>query len=291
MPRFFSLLPTMALGLFASCATGDGAGLAGAGAGVQDPSCEGESALCDGHCVDFATDPQNCGACGRTCVVAQAEAACVAGECALGACATGWADCDGDPATGCELEIDCAEGQACATSCGSQGALSCADACAPSCTTPAESCNLADDDCDSACDEGAVAGCRIGIHRAHGPMGHFYTSNEAEAAAGGYTIEVLNYFYLYTAVAGDLRPFFRCPKPDGKRFYTTSTDCEMTAAPELTVGFIAAEPRCGSTPLHRLRNPGNNAHFYTTSDAERDNAVAMYGFISEGVAGHVWVGP
>ncbi|MBL8685465.1 MAG: hypothetical protein JNK05_40190 [Myxococcales bacterium] len=47
----------------------------------------------------------NCGACGRVCSFANATALCSAGSCALGACNAGWANCDGNPANGCETSI------------------------------------------------------------------------------------------------------------------------------------------------------------------------------------------
>ncbi len=39
-------------------------------------------------------------------------------------------------------------------------------------------------------------------------------------------------------------------------------------------------------PLYRLQGHGD--HFYTTSAAERDNAIAEYGYASEGVACYVY---
>ncbi len=42
-------------------------------------------------------------------------------------------------------------------------------------------------------------------------------------------------------------------------------------------------------PLYRLY--GKADHFYTTSDAERDNAVAMYGYLFEAQVGFVWPAP
>ncbi|MFT3775458.1 MAG: hypothetical protein QM820_59685 [Minicystis sp.] len=289
----------LVLVLAASCASGSsvntgggGAGGSGGAGGEQEGPCTGGKVRCDGHCVDLDTDASNCGACGRTCVLVHGTAACVAGECGLAACETGWADCDGDLATGCELAIACDEGQSCTTSCSTEGTLSCANPCTPSCAPPAEICNAADDNCDGVCDEGAIAGCRIGVHRANSPTkGHFYTTDAGEAMSGDYHVESLNYFYLYTSAVADLRPFFQCPAAGGKHFFTTSTDCEGTAAPEKTVGFIAPVERCGSTPLYRLLNPPAGAHFYTTSTPERDNAVVNLGFVDEGVAGHVWAGP
>lgn len=39
-------------------------------------------------------------------------------------------------------------------------------------------------------------------------------------------------------------------------------------------------------PLYRLQ--GNGDHFYTTSASERDNAIAQYGYTSEGIACYVY---
>ena len=42
-----------------------------------------------------------------------------------------------------------------------------------------------------------------------------------------------------------------------------------------------------TTPLLRAFSPGSGDHFYTTSVAERDKAVANLGYVNEGVACHV----
>jgi hypothetical protein len=260
------------------------------GGGEPDPNCE-TGTLCDGSCVDVDNDPNNCGACGRTCVVSQAEASCDAGECVLNSCQQGFADCDSQLANGCEAEVDCEQGKACTTSCDSQGTLSCADACAPSCDLPAESCNLIDDNCDGSCDEGAVGGCRIGVHRSIGPLGHYYTTDESDALNQGQTIEALDYFHLYNDAAGDLRPLFRCLKSNGKTFLTTSTNCDMIGNSPTTVGFIAPMQECGAIPLYQLHLAASNAHFYTTSAAERDNAVNNLGYVAQREVGYVWGEP
>jgi hypothetical protein len=274
-----------------------GGGGASGGAGPGSGGSGGElvctdAEKCDNACVDLDTDPNNCGACGVTCVVPNAEASCSAGACSLGACTDGFADCDADVNNGCEAEVDCTDGEGCMTACGSTGLLDCTDACAPTCALPAEACNLEDDDCNDVCDDGAIAGCRVGVHRANGPNGHYYGVNQTAIEGLGNTIESLDYFHLYTAAVGGLQPLFRCPKGGGQTFLTTATDCEIGAAPELTLGFISAvADNCGSTPLYRLRNPNNGAHFYTVSAPERDNAINNLGFVNEGVAGHVWAGP
>lgn len=263
-----------------------------------DEQGEGGNALvcptgtaCGVSCVDVQSDPNNCGVCGRSCVVAHAEALCVQGECAMAGCDAGWGDCDGDVATGCEVEVDCVEGASCSTGCASSGSLDCSDACAPLCVLSTESCNLIDDNCDGFCDEGAISGCRHGIHRTIGPLGHFYTADVAEATGFGQTVEALDYFYLYTTQQGDSRPFFRCKKVNNKRWMTTSTNCENSGGPELTVGYIAFEQECGAVPLFRLKNVPADAHFYTVSAPERDNAINNLGFADEGVAGYVWLAP
>lgn len=260
------------------------------------PECTADQVACGSLCTDLQTDPGNCGQCGRSCVIPQATAACVAGECALGSCDPGFSDCDGQIASGCETPLDCQEGSACETSCGSTGTIDCTDVCAsagdPICTVPAEVCNVIDDDCDGVCDQGPLPDCRVGVHRSLSPtLGHYYTTDLAEAQSGDLNLEVQDYFYLYGPGVEGLQPFFRCVKPNGNRWMTTSTDCEGTAAPELTVGFISMDERCGATPLYRLLNAGPDAHFYTTSAAERDNAINNIGFLDEGIAGYIWSGP
>ncbi|WAS90194.1 hypothetical protein [Nannocystis punicea] len=242
--------------------------------GVDDPPlvCD-PLTTCGVQCVDLMTDAANCGKCGVSCVIPRATAACAAGQCALGECDDGWFDCDEDPNTGCEQQL--APGQMCGL------------VCKPD---KAEACNLFDDNCDGQCDEGALPGCRVGVHRCSSPtLGHFYTIDAAEAMSGDFTPEFLNFYYLYSAPGAGLVPFYRCLKGDGRRFYTTSGTCENAATLEGPLGHIATDPQCGAVPLFRLYGAGD--HFYTTSEAERDNAVAMYGYQYEAVAGYVWTGP
>jgi hypothetical protein len=253
--------------------------------------CDAPEVACGSTCVDTATDPVNCGNCGVTCVIPNAIAQCAAGGCAIGTCDDGWADCDGELGNGCETMSTCQEGGQCQTACGSTGSIICGQNCEESCAVPAETCNAVDDDCNEVCDDGLLD-CRVGVHRSLGAtLGHFYTTDLTEAMSNGLTVESQDYFYLYAAQAGALQPFFRCMKPSGRRFYTTSNDCEGTGAPELTVGFIAASEVCGSAPLHRLYNGSNDDHFYTTSAAERDNAVTEFGYVSEFIAGYIWLAP
>lgn len=221
---------------------------------------------------------------------------CQAGECRLDDCALGFADCDANLENGCEVDDACEQGATCVTTCGSMGIPTCDDPCAQTCGVPPESCNAADDDCDGACDQGAIAGCRIGVHRAYnGGSGHFYTTDLAEAQAWG--LETANFYYLYAGATADLRPFYRCAKPvNGNFLFTDSADCEGTGSPLATLGYIApapagdAPPTCGAAPLYRLRLAASDRHFYTTSAPERDNAVSA-GWLDEGIAGYIWTAP
>lgn len=263
---------------------------------LPPPECTAPEVACGQICADLDSDPSNCGRCGISCVIDNASTSCVAGGCAMETCDAGFADCDGAIATGCEHVIDCDAGAGCSTSCGSTGVLGCTDPCVPACAAPAESCNGADDDCDGVCDSslglGPLPGCRVGVHRATGAIGHFYTTNAAEVAAAGFTMEIQDFFFVYPAPHDGLVPLFRCIKPNagGRRFLTSSIDCETTGAPELTLGFISPDADCAATPLYRVYAPGSDNHFYTTSLAERDNAIAMFGYVDQGSPGSVFGG-
>lgn len=248
-----------------------------------DVSCTAPEIACGVLCSDIQTDPANCGGCGRTCVIPNAEAGCALGECTVATCDLGFSDPNGDPLDGCEMEGDaCIPGGACTTSCGTTGASVCAGT-MQSCTPPAETCNLVDDDCDGTCDSAA---CRVGVHRSSGNGGHFYTLDLAESMSAGYNLERANYYALAREAAPGTMPFHRCLKPTGLRFYTTSPTCEGGGTLEGILGHIATSETCGGTALYRLFR-GNN-HFYTTSALERDNAVNNLDYRFERIAGYVW---
>ncbi|MEZ4391795.1 MAG: hypothetical protein R3A48_11915 [Polyangiales bacterium] len=65
-------------------------------------------------------DPANCGACGRVCVVPNASPVCMNGTCGIGMCNPGFADCNGDPADGCEVDTRTSNDHcgACGSRCG-----------------------------------------------------------------------------------------------------------------------------------------------------------------------------
>lgn len=275
-------------------ATADSTGSAETGSTTSDegptepPVCIGDQVTCGSICADLGTDVSNCGLCGRTCIIANAQAGCVAGECVNAACDQGFSDCDGLLANGCEAPVECGGGP-CMTRCGSTGVARCSGTCESVCSAPLETCNAIDDNCDGQCDEGPLAGCRIPVHRSVSPtLGHFYTTDLVEAASGDLSIEAQDFYFLYAEATDGLVVLFRCLKGNNRRFYTSSTDCEGTGAPELTMGYMAAEQQCGAVPLYRVHQPASDDHFYTLSAAERDNAVTNLGYQDQGITGYVW---
>ncbi len=67
--------------------------------------CPTGQSCCGGGCVDTQNSPVNCGACGAVCTTANGVPACVAGRCGVGRCTDPFGDCDRDPATGCETNL------------------------------------------------------------------------------------------------------------------------------------------------------------------------------------------
>ncbi len=249
----------------------------------------GELARCGNECVDLLSDPTSCGFCGRTCIIDNADAACVEGDCAIAACEPGHFDVDGALGNGCEVFDLCEPEEPCLTDCGGESVTTCDDGVA-SCVVPAETCNLLDDDCNGSCDDGTLAGCRTGIHRANG-NGHIFTDQMEVVSAAPYRLESANYFYLYSDEGASLRPLFLCRKPNGKHLLSTQTNCEIGVGPLRTVGYISAENQCGSVPLYRLYHTPTDNHFYTLSEAERNNARDALGYVEQGIAGYVWHSP
>jgi len=52
---------------------------------------------------DLNYDTLNCGACGNVCSIPNANVECAMGVCGIGWCKSGYDDCDGQPANGCEI--------------------------------------------------------------------------------------------------------------------------------------------------------------------------------------------
>ncbi len=83
-------------------ACADGCYVAACMFGFDD--CNGDAS--DGCELSVLSDPNNCGGCGQSCTkVPHATAACTNGNCVLGKCDAGYANCDGIAANGCEVNL------------------------------------------------------------------------------------------------------------------------------------------------------------------------------------------
>lgn len=120
-------------------------------------ACTGGLTACAGNCVDLQTDLANCGACGEPCNFAHASATCQGGACVLGACDAGFANCDGNPGTGCEIDIRSNDNHC--GSCNSPCRLSHASARCQNEICTLETCDAGWGDCD----EDAENGCETNL--------------------------------------------------------------------------------------------------------------------------------
>ncbi|MBK6534292.1 MAG: SUMF1/EgtB/PvdO family nonheme iron enzyme [Deltaproteobacteria bacterium] len=91
----------------------DVADVAEAGAGTISRTCAAEDdrttvcpsgqTVCGGACRNLANDSSHCGSCDHACNLTNATSACQASTCRVVTCFSGYADCDGNPANGCEV--------------------------------------------------------------------------------------------------------------------------------------------------------------------------------------------
>lgn len=232
----------------------DGLGVLHCGMGV----CENEAPACDagvpGNCVPLPGSAEVCNSIDD--------------------------DCDGS--------VDEDLTSSCSTACGS-GTETCVGG-VPECDAPqpaTESCNYIDDDCNGSLDDG-LPGCRIGVHRSYNGVSneHFYTTSLPEAQSGNFQLEAQDYYFVYAAAQTGLVGFYRCLKTNGKHFYTQSSTCEGQTV-EGALGWVEDTDTPETVPLFRLYSGSAGNHFYTTSTAERDSAIAG-GYIDEGTAAYVF---
>jgi hypothetical protein len=117
--------------------------------------CNGVAA--DGCEVDIETDPQHCGSCTNACMLANATPKCTGLACAIASCTTGFKDCDGMAADGCETTIETNPGN-----CGSCGYKCMLANAVPGCAMgncTVASCNAGFGDCNGM----AADGCESDI--------------------------------------------------------------------------------------------------------------------------------
>ncbi|MDB4929530.1 MAG: Tryptophan synthase alpha chain [Myxococcaceae bacterium] len=151
-------------------------------------TCAGGYADCDlaptnGCEVNAQTDVAHCGACGTVCPMGAHVAArsCVVGRCGI-SCDVGFADCDGNPANGCEVDLVTT-----ATQCGACGTVCPARPhAAPACVSRA--CALRCDADFGDCNGDAADGCEVDTRAsvAHcGACGRACAAPHATTACGG----------------------------------------------------------------------------------------------------------
>jgi hypothetical protein len=124
-------------------------------------SCDVGYADCDGDASDGCEvnthTLTDCGACGKTCAFANAQASCANGTCNLTSCNSGRADCDNDPSNGCETDLklpaDCG---ACGNDC-SAGAHVLSSGCSQG------KCQLVCESGRADCDKNAANGCEADL--------------------------------------------------------------------------------------------------------------------------------
>jgi hypothetical protein len=80
-------------------------------AGVCGVACNAGFGDCDGDVsngceTDVTSSTSHCGACGASCDPANASGVGSGGNCAIGGCASGWVDVDGNVGNGCECAVD-----------------------------------------------------------------------------------------------------------------------------------------------------------------------------------------
>jgi RHS repeat-associated protein len=126
---------------------------------------------------------------------------------------------------------------------------------------------------------------------------HFYTTNAKErdtAATKGWKYEGIQ-CSVSKRYAPNMVPLFRLFFTNGVKsdhFYTINESEKNDAVSRLgyTYEGVAAflyppsyQAVEGTIPLYRLYNRSKVDHFYTTSKAERDNAVSAYGYVDENI--------
>lgn len=130
-------------------------------------TCQGTYADCnkgtangfkDGCEADTSVDTGNCGGCGKACNIANGSAKCSSGSCEVNSCSGTFRDCDGDPKTGCEINIatntkNCGGCGAAGSDCSTKYANASSSCASSACTSPVCSAGYGD------CSGGIADGC------------------------------------------------------------------------------------------------------------------------------------
>ncbi len=161
--------PACAMGVcgVAACAVGRG-------------DCNGMTG--DGCETDLVTSVMHCGSCGMACALPNATARCDVGRCAVASCNAGFADCDMNPANGCEgtppTPAHCGR---CGNACMLPGATSACVMGACAITT----CETGRADCDAAAATGCEVTTATDVRHCGGCGGQCAPANAAAVCAAG----------------------------------------------------------------------------------------------------------
>jgi hypothetical protein len=158
--------------------------------------CQPGFSCCTAQCYDLGTDLQNCGSCNNLCPEPpNATAACVDGVCGFGGCKGVFADCNMDPADGCEWNtlqdgpcacvpgttVTCYFGAPGTENVGTckSGIATCSASgtgngpCVGQVLPTNEKCNGLDDDCNGSLEDPGCVACDAGTGSCNGNVGTF----------------------------------------------------------------------------------------------------------------------
>jgi hypothetical protein len=154
--------------------------------------CTGTFANCDGSAtngceVNLANTVNHCGACGNDCAFANGGASCVSGRCVLGACLTGFGNCDGIAENGCETNLNTAVGHcgACQRVCTTSVSGLVPVCNTGSCGTALATCPAGRADCDGSSTNGCEADIATSLSNCGACGQACARANAAEACVGG----------------------------------------------------------------------------------------------------------
>jgi hypothetical protein len=149
-------------------------------------ACAPGFADCDGKAdtgceISIASDPKNCGACGHGCSTANGTSLCANGVCGIASCNAGFGNCNGNPADGCETNLNTV------ANCGACGHICSLSNATPFCANGAcgiAACNAGYADCD----RNPANGCEVNLNtdvNNCGACGHACSRNNATSHCAG----------------------------------------------------------------------------------------------------------
>jgi hypothetical protein len=144
------------------CSPANATGPTCSGGSCSFASCNSGYGNCDGNapngCEASLRTLTDCGSCGVPCDLANATESCSTGSCTLTSCSSGYGNCDGSSANGCEVALTTL------TNCGACGTpCAPANATGPSCSTGSctyASCNSGYGNCDGSIPNGCETSLR-----------------------------------------------------------------------------------------------------------------------------------